>query len=231
MGVGARVTGLLPHTTYHFRMRATNASGTTTGADRSFTTAKTPLGLTLGSSTPRLRYGSALTLTGTATGTDRRGIPITLERRGFPFTAGFRPFGAQQLTDAAGLVRFAVPPFSAGSQFRLTAPGRGLQSAPVTVEVVATVRLRLQRLSRGRLRLRGIVAPGGATGTGSLQRLGADGRWRTVRRTALVVGRDLSRCSFVLRERSTPTSYRLTTRLTGGALGNGRSLPRRVAVR
>lgn len=38
--VSARITGLKPHTTYHYRIVATNSSGTSVGADRTFTTAK-----------------------------------------------------------------------------------------------------------------------------------------------------------------------------------------------
>jgi hypothetical protein len=36
--IAANVGGLTPHTTYHFRMTATNAGGTRMGSDRTFTT-------------------------------------------------------------------------------------------------------------------------------------------------------------------------------------------------
>ena len=36
--IAANVSGLTPHTTYHFRMVATNAGGTRMGSDRTFTT-------------------------------------------------------------------------------------------------------------------------------------------------------------------------------------------------
>lgn len=36
--VGGAITGLLPNTTYHYRVRATNTAGTTLGDDRTFTT-------------------------------------------------------------------------------------------------------------------------------------------------------------------------------------------------
>jgi len=36
--IAANVGGLTPHTTYHFRMVATNAGGTRMGSDRTFTT-------------------------------------------------------------------------------------------------------------------------------------------------------------------------------------------------
>ncbi len=42
VAVHATLGGLTPETTYHFRVVATNASGTTTGADATFTTASAP---------------------------------------------------------------------------------------------------------------------------------------------------------------------------------------------
>ena len=42
LAVGVPVASLDPGTTYHFRVVATNASGTTTGADATFTTSATP---------------------------------------------------------------------------------------------------------------------------------------------------------------------------------------------
>jgi plastocyanin len=46
LGKGATVTGLTASTTYHFRMVAENASGTTTGGDATFTTAGPPTATT-----------------------------------------------------------------------------------------------------------------------------------------------------------------------------------------
>jgi hypothetical protein len=40
--VNATLTGLRPHTTYHYRLLATNAGGTATGADRTFKTGARP---------------------------------------------------------------------------------------------------------------------------------------------------------------------------------------------
>jgi phosphodiesterase/alkaline phosphatase D-like protein len=65
--VGADLTGLTPGTTYHYRVIATNASGTTVGADRTFATTGTAPppapkpGATTGSASPT---GTVATLTG-----------------------------------------------------------------------------------------------------------------------------------------------------------------------
>src|SRR5512142_978327 len=42
VAVSAIATGLIPGTTYHYRLVATNAAGTTAGADRTVTTAGNP---------------------------------------------------------------------------------------------------------------------------------------------------------------------------------------------
>ena len=46
--VTAAIAGLAPYTTYHFRLVATNATGTTRGSDRSFRTLRAPTSITLG---------------------------------------------------------------------------------------------------------------------------------------------------------------------------------------
>ena len=222
--VAARVGGLRPDTTYHFRIRATNPSGSTAGSDRTFRTGKVPLGLSATASSSTVRYTRTLTLTGTVTGTDRRGVPITLERRSFPFDAGFHAFGSQLLTDSAGVVRFLVPPFTLTSQFRLVAPSRGgLTSNVATVRVRPLVKLRARRLRGGRVRLFGTVAPVSAAGRVSIQRRGANGRYAAVRRVRLRHSEGVGRFSAILRTRSQRTTYRAATRLTGGALIDGRS--------
>ena len=43
----AAVVGLTPNTTYHYRIVAVNAAGTTLGGDQAFKTPKQPLGLSL----------------------------------------------------------------------------------------------------------------------------------------------------------------------------------------
>ncbi len=222
--VEARVTGLRVNTTYHFRIRATNPSGSVTGSDRTFRTGKVPLGLSAAASPQIVRYTRTLTVTGTVTGTDLRGVPITLQRRSSPFDAGFRSFGGQLLTDGAGVVRFLVPPFTLASQFRLVAPSRGgLTSNVATVQVRALVKLRAQRLRGGRVRLFGTVAPANAAGLVSIQRRTTDGRYAAVRRVRLRHAEGGRRFSAILRARSRTTTYRAATRLTGGALVDGRS--------
>lgn len=230
--VEARISALRANTTYNFRVRATNASGTTVGSNRSFRTAKLPLGLSASASPQTVRYTRTLTVTGTVTGSDNRGVPIRLERRNFPFVAGFVAFGNQQLTDGSGIVRFSVPPFTLASQFRLVAPTRGaLTSNVATVQVRAYVRLRARRISGGRVRLSGTVAPANASGRVSIQRRTATGRYALVRRVTLRRTRGVGRFSVTLRARAQTTTYRAATRLGGDALTDGRSATLRLRGR
>lgn len=230
--VTARLTGLTPDTTYAYRIRATNAAGTTTGPNRTFRTAKLPLGLRATASPSPVRYGRTLTITGTVTGSGVGNVPVTLERRNFPFEVGFTPFGAQQRTSSSGVVTFAVPPFTLASQFRLVAPTRGgVVSNVAEVQVRAAVILRVRRISRGRLRLTGTVTPANAAGRVSLQRKGADGRYVLLKRVRLVQAGGVRRFKATLRQRRTTTTYRAATRLTGVGVLDGRSSTIRLAAR
>jgi len=170
-----------------------------------------------------VRYTRTLTVTGTVTGTDNRGVPIVLERRNFPFDGGFRAFGNQSL-NIAGVVRFLVPPFTLASELRLVAPSRGsLTSNVVTVPVRAFVKLRARRLRGGRVRLFGTVAPAAAAGLVSIQRRTTNDRYAAVRRVRLRHTEGVGRFSAIISARSRATTYRAATRLTVGALVDGRS--------
>ena len=222
--VSARIAGLRPNTTYNFRLRATNAIGTTTGGNRTFRTGKLPLTLQATASPTIVRYTRTLTVTGTVTGTDNRGVPITLQRRNFPFDTDFRTFGVAQQTDSSGVVRFLVPPFTLASQFRLISPERGnLTSNVATVAVRASVTLRARRLSGGRVRFFGAVTPGNAAGTVSVQRRTADGRYIPVRRVRLRTAGGVARFSVTTLRRGATTTYRAATRLSVPSLVDGRS--------
>src|SRR5437868_1650043 len=58
-GVSATITGLVPGTTYHYRLAATNASGTTNGADGVFTTSGSPVPAAVTGSATNLSASSA----------------------------------------------------------------------------------------------------------------------------------------------------------------------------
>ena len=74
----AALTGLTPETTYHFRVVATNAGGTTFGADRTFTTAPpVPLFGSVTQSHSRWREGNGFAqISRTRKGTAKRRAPV-----------------------------------------------------------------------------------------------------------------------------------------------------------
>src|SRR5918992_553721 len=71
--VSADITGLAPSTTYHFRLVATNASGTATGADAQFTTPPAGAAAVTIAATPRVvTFGKPVTIAGQVAACDER---------------------------------------------------------------------------------------------------------------------------------------------------------------
>ena len=86
----ADISGLAPVTKYYYRLVAHNASGTTLGKRRSFTTRRQPLGVTLAATpNPVKAASSATTLFGNLSGTGNAGRKIVLQASAWPFTTGF----------------------------------------------------------------------------------------------------------------------------------------------
>jgi len=96
--VTANLTGLTPATTYHFRLEATNASGTTDGLDGTFTTAGTPVVVT-GAATGVT--ATAATLGGTV---NPSGIAATYVFQYGPTTAYTQQTTAQPVAAGTGNV-------------------------------------------------------------------------------------------------------------------------------
>ena len=63
--VSVDLAGLAPTTRYHYRIVAQNASGTTLGKRRTFTTRRQPLGVSLAATPNPIKLGSGTTLAGT----------------------------------------------------------------------------------------------------------------------------------------------------------------------
>jgi hypothetical protein len=135
----AVLTGLKPATTYHFRVVATNATGTTFGADRAVTTKKQPLGLSLAASPNPAPFGGPITLTGTLTGTGNAAKAVVLQQRAFPYTAAWANVGNQQVTSATGGFSFPVLSLTANTQFRVLTTGTGAIASPIVLAGSAAV--------------------------------------------------------------------------------------------
>jgi hypothetical protein len=188
--VSSTVFGLQPSTTYHFRVVATNASGTVNGADMTFRTAAAGPNTNLVSiiATPRtVTFGNATTISGRVTGPNAGGVRVTLESSPFPFAAPFRQ-EATTTTDASGNYVFAGlrPPVI--TRYHVVARTRPQSQSPdrnVNVRPRVTIRVNDRTPARGqRVRFSGHVTPAHDGAVVRIQRHTRAG-WRTVARAAL----------------------------------------------
>lgn len=159
--VAVPVTGLSVGTIYHYRLVAVNATGTSEGADRTFTTKKIPLKLTVAANPSRGLFDSPFTVDGTLTGTGSADHAVVLQANPFPFLAGFKVVGNPELTSAGGSFSFSVPGLTQNTQLRVATLETPQVSSPIVVERVAVrVTLHLRPVGRhGYARLFGTVTP------------------------------------------------------------------------
>ena len=194
--VDAAVTGLAPSTTYHYRVVASNASGTAFGADMTFTTpapGQAPPGgnaVTIAAAPSTVTFGRPTTISGQVTGPDNAGVEVELESNPAPFTAGFKNAGVKATTNAAGNYTMAVTP-TVNTRYRVTAKTRPRVTSPETlVNVRVRVGLRLSDSTPRagqRVRFFGAVTPAHDGKIVRIQRRTSAG-WRTVARATLVTG-------------------------------------------
>ena len=240
--VSADVTGLEASTTYHYRLVATNPSGTAMGADVTFTTAAPGTGhaqpntLTIKSSLATLTFGAATTISGKLNGPGNAGVEITLEENPHPYTRGFKPTGLKTTTNASGGYTFSVKP-DANTRYRATAKTKPPVTSPetaVTVRVKVTLRLSDRTPAVGqRVRFSGYVSPAHDGKVARIQRRTSTGSWKTVARATLVAAtpvNGVARSKFSKRLRINRTgTYRARVRPGDGNHAAGNS-PRRRAV-
>lgn len=216
--VSAALAGLAPATTYHYRVVASSGAGTSRGADRTFTTRKQPLGLSLAALPNPVPWAGPTTLAGTLSGTDNAGRQVLLQQNAFPFTAGFTPVGNPQVTSSTGTFAFPILSLTTTTQYRVEVPGRNVVSPIVTAFAAVRVRTGVTstRVRRGRIiRFAGTVTPRREGALVSVQRLSA-GRWITVGATIARAYRpDRSRFGVRVRIRR-GGSYRVLVRTRSG---------------
>jgi hypothetical protein len=180
--VSATAASLTPKTTYHYRLVATNASGTTTGADRVFRTPS--VGVTITASPNSIVYRQSTTLLGSVFGRGAAHAAVTLQRSAH--VAGAFANIATIRAGANGTYTFAGQAPSSNTYFRALA--NGVSSGPVLVLVRFRVSLFVssRHPRRGHfIRFRGLVAPRRNGAHVQIQRLGSDLRWHTVARPQL----------------------------------------------
>jgi hypothetical protein len=186
VAAAADIAGLRPNTKYHYRILATSSAGTTRGKDRTFSTAKQPLGLSLFAGPYPVPYGAPFSLGGTLSGTGNASQTIILRRNPFPFTGGLQPFGNRVVTDASGNFSVTFLNLPSTSQFQASVDGRNVSSPVITVPVVVRVGTEVSRtrvVRGGRVRFTGSIRPARDGARVSLQKRDSRGRWVSVAHT------------------------------------------------
>jgi hypothetical protein len=159
--VSQPIAGLQPGTTYHYRIVASNATGTADGLDHTFTTREIPLRFVITSTARVGSYGSPFALAGTLSGTSGANHQVILQASPFPYQSGFADIGAPQSTNAEGGFSLSIPSLSQTMELRVrTLDAIPTYSQPVTVHVAVLVTLHAHptRL-KGYVRLSGTVTP------------------------------------------------------------------------
>ena len=180
--VSVDLSGLAPATRYHYRIVAQGA-GTALGGDRTFTTRKQPLGVSLAASPNPIFSGGSTVLSGTLTGTGNAGRRVVLQSNPWPYTQGFHNATNEQVTNAQGGFAFPVLSVPFNTQYRVLMPERPTVVSPiVTLGVKQHVHtgVRPKRVRRGRrVHFFGTVTPVRAGEQIAFQKK-RHGRWVTI---------------------------------------------------
>ncbi|HXA53651.1 MAG TPA: hypothetical protein VNV37_02135 [Solirubrobacteraceae bacterium] len=223
--VSQPLTGLTQGTTYHYRLLATNANGTSEGADHTFTTKQTPLRFVLTRTSTVQAFGGRLTLTGTLAGGGGAGQQVLAQTSSFPYFGGFADVGAAVATNPEGGFSYELPSFTQTTQVRVrTLSPLPVYSSVLTVRVAASVTLRARATSTpGTVRLSGSVAPAENGATVLFQRVRRGYPPLTVASTtARAAGRHGSRFTATVNIRRSG-AYRALVKVTNGRQVSGAS--------
>jgi hypothetical protein len=190
------IVNLTPGTPYHYRLVATNPSGSTGGNDRTFTTRPA---VSIGTAQTVVQFGRSATLSGQVFGTTINAITVTLQENPYPF-AGWNDVSTTT-TDAGGHYQF-IRPVSANTAFRVVAqtkpPGTS-STAFVYEQDGVSLKASTSRPRRGKSVLfTGFSVPARVGGDVFVQRLGRGG-WHTVLRAKLAPTTIANFASFAVR--------------------------------
>ena len=167
------LSGLMPGTTYHYRLVASNSAGTSTGSDATFATVPA---VTLTQSGFRVVAGHYIRLSGTVAGA-QPGVSVTVLAQTFG-TGAFAQVGTVQ-TGGSGSWSFLAQPKVATTY---SASVNGSTSSPVTIGVQPA--MTLTKITKARVSTR---VTGASSFVGKLVKLQREsgGTWITVKQTRL----------------------------------------------
>jgi hypothetical protein len=182
--VSTDIGALAPGTVYHYRLVATNPSGTIFGKDRTFTTRPA---VSLDTSKRVGNFNDNITLSGQIFGTATAGITVTLQENPYPFSSWNDV--ATTTTDAAGKYQF-IRALKTNTAWRVVAgtkpPGTS-STALVLQQDTVSMKASTTRPKRGRTVLyTGYAKPARFGFPVYIQRLGRSG-WRTVLTAKLTI--------------------------------------------
>jgi hypothetical protein len=201
LAVSAAVAGLAPGTTYHYRLVATNASGTKAGGDRTF---KTLSGVSLLARPQTVVFGSTTLLSGQILGAGGAGARVTLRENPFPF-ARFRS-AATTRADAAGRFVFARTP-GVNSRYEAVIGASTSPIRTVFVRIKLTLRVGTTRPASGqRVLFAGTATPAHNGRLVLIQRL-VGRSWHTIARALLTPTSNPLASAFSRRVRITHSGF------------------------
>jgi len=149
---------------YHYRLVASNSSGTSDGHDRvvSSSPSSSKPGFELPKTYAAIPLGGTFVLTGTLTGAGDASRSVVLQESPYPYTGGYADVGAPILTTPGGRFAFSVPDLKASAKFRVAAIGEKPLYSPIVpqrVSVRVALKVRASSHTPGLVRLYGTVAP------------------------------------------------------------------------
>lgn len=230
--VRTRIGGLSAGKKYYYRVVATNASGTSRGATRTFSAASTATSATLVASGDRVTYGKGVTLSGRLGGSKVSGVAVKLQTTTFPFSAPFADSGAAIKSNSKGEYAFSLPAVTTTLRALVVVDGLPpFFSAPVTIRSAARTGITsITRRANGQVVVRGRMVPATAKGVVALQRQAADGaRWLPLKRARVRAG---GAYAITLRARKAAMAIRAVgLPHDGGAHVSGASRTVKIAAR
>jgi hypothetical protein len=137
--VAISITGLASGTVYHYRLVATNTTGTALGTDRALKTSLIPLSLAITAEPNPVTFGGGLVVEGTLSGTNSGNAVVQLQANVYPYTAGFVNVGNPELTFSTGAFTFNVLDVTTSTEYRVVSGATASADVPVAVALGVTL--------------------------------------------------------------------------------------------